>query len=62
MAKLKDYLLEPQVSIEEAVEYMNESPEYSLYSDKEKQEIASIGYELEKKRLRGNYFGKERVL
>ena len=61
-AKLKDYLLEPQVSIEEAVEYMNESPEYSSYSDEEKREIASIGYELEKKRLRGNYFGKERVL
>ena len=61
-AKLKDYLLEPQVSIEEAVEYMNESPEYSLYSDEEKHEIASIGYELEKKRLRGNYFGKDGVL
>ena len=61
-AKLKDYLLEPQVSIEEAVEYMNESPEYSSYSDEEKQEIASIGYELEKKRLHDNYFEKEIVL
>ena len=59
-AKLKDYLLEPQVNVEEAVEYMNESPEYSLYSDEEKHEIAYVGYELEKKRLRGNYFGKER--
>ena len=59
-AKLKDYLLEPQVSIEEAVEYMNESPEYSSCSDEEKREIASLGYRLEKKRLRDNYFGKEK--
>ena len=58
-SKLKDYLLEPQVSIDEALEYMNANSEYSSITDNEKQEIAQFGYELEKKRLHNNYHGKE---
>ncbi len=57
--KLKDYLLEPQVSIEEALEYMNTDAEYSSLTDEEKQEIATLGYHLEKQRLYDNYYGKE---
>ena len=58
-SKLKDYLLEPQVSIDEALEYMNANSEYSSITDNEKQEIAEFGYEFEKKRLHNNYHGKE---
>ena len=58
-SKLKDYLLEPQVSIYEALEYMNANSEYSYLTDNEKQEIAELGYEFEKKRLNNNYHGKE---
>lgn len=58
-AKLKDYLLEPQVSIKEALEYINEDDEYSHLSDKEKREIVVLGYQLEKERLYENYYGKE---
>ena len=50
-SKLKDYLLEPQVSIDEALEYMNSNSEYSSLTDNEKQEIAEFGYELEKRGL-----------
>ena len=56
-SKLKYYLLEPQVSIYEALEYMNANSEYSSLTDNEKQEIAEFGYELEKKRLHNNYHG-----
>lgn len=56
--KLKDYLLEPQVSVSEALEYMNTNSEYSSLTDNEKQEIATIGYELEKQRLHDNYYRK----
>ena len=58
-SKLKDYLLEPQVSIDEALEYMNANSEYSSFTDNEKQEIAEFGYKLDKKRLNNNYHGKE---
>ena len=58
-AKLKDYLLEPQVSIKESLEYINADDEYSHLSDKEKREIVVLGYELEKERLYENYYGKE---
>ncbi len=57
--KLKDYLLEPQVSIEEVLEYMATDSEYSSLTDEEKQEIATLGYQLEKQRLHDNYYGKE---
>ncbi len=57
--KLKDYLLEPQVSVEEALAYMNTHEEYSSLTDNEKQEIAKLGYLLEKQRLHDNYYGKE---
>lgn len=57
--KLKDYLLEPQVSIDEALGYMDTHGEYSSLTDEEKQEIATLGYELEKQRLHDNYYGKE---
>ena len=57
--KLKDYLLEPQVSIEEALEYMATDTEYSSLTEDEKREIATLGYQLEKQRLHDNYYGKE---
>lgn len=57
--KLKDYLLEPQMSVYEVLQYMNTDSEYSSYTDDEKREIAILGYELEKKRLHDNYYGKE---
>ena len=57
--KLKDYLLEPQVSVEEALEYMATDAEYSSLTDEGKQEIAALGYQLEKQRLHDNYYGKE---
>ena len=58
--KLKDYLLEPQMSVDEVLEYMNTDSEYLSCTDEEKREIAILGYELEKKRLHDNYYGKER--
>ncbi len=58
--KLKDYILEPQVSVGEALEYMAEHDEYSRFTDEERQEIAALGYEMEKQRLHDNYYGKER--
>lgn len=57
--KLKDYLLEPQMSVDEVFEYMKSDSEYSSCTDEEKREIAILGYELEKKRLHDNYYGKE---
>lgn len=57
--KLKDYLLEPQISVEEALEYMATDAEYSSLTDEGKQEIAALGYQLEKQRLHDNYYGKE---
>lgn len=58
--KLKEYVLEPQMSIDEVLKYMNDDTEYSSYTDEAKHEIAIFGYELEKKRLHDNYYGKER--
>ena len=49
--KLRDYLLEPQISVEEALSYMATNAKYSAFTEQEKQEIATLGYELEKKRL-----------
>ena len=60
--KLKDYLLEPQVSIEEALEYMATDAEYSSLTEDEKREIATLGYQLEEQRLNDNYYGKESPL
>lgn len=57
--KLKDYLLEPQVTISEVLAYMDADTEYSSLSDNEKQELAAIGYQLEKQRLHDNYYEKE---
>ena len=57
--KLKDYLLEPQVSVEEALEYMATDTEYSSLTEDEKREIAALGYQLEKQRLHDNYYDKE---
>lgn len=57
--KLKDYLLDPQMSVDEVLQYMNTDSEYSSYTDDEKREIAILGYEIEKKRLHDNYYRKE---
>jgi site-specific DNA-cytosine methylase len=59
--KLKDYILEPQVSIQEALDYMASDKEYSSLSEEERQELATLGYALEKQRLHDNYYGKERT-
>lgn len=48
------------MSIDEVLKYMNDDTEYSSYTDEAKHEIAIFGYELEKKRLHDNYYGKER--
>lgn len=61
-SKLKDYLLEPQVSIDEVFEYMNANTEYSSLTDNEKKRIAKLGYELEKQRLHNIYYGNEKEL
>ena len=53
-SKLTPYLLEPQVSVDEALEYMASSDEYTSFTDEEKQEIAILGYKLEKERLQSN--------
>lgn len=53
--KLKDYLLEPQVSVKELIGYIDSSDEYSYLTDKEKREIAEMGYESEKRRLQDLY-------
>lgn len=46
-SKLRDYLAEPQISIEEAMDYMNAHAEYAAFTEEEKKEIAVVGYELE---------------
>lgn len=56
--KLKDYLLEPQVSIDEALAYMDAHSDYEGFTNEEKRDIASLGYELEKQRLLSNYYGE----
>lgn len=61
-AKLKDYILTPQVSVKEALAYMNNNEEYSSLTNDEKTELAELGYELEKQRLCDNYHGQERGL
>ena len=56
--KLKDYLLEPQVSIDEALAYMDAHSDYEGFTNEEKRDIATLGYELEKQRLLSNYYGE----
>lgn len=58
--KLKEYFLEPQVSVDEALRYMDGKKDYSHLSKAERLEIATIGYELDKRRLHDNYYGKEK--
>ncbi len=60
--KLKDYLLEPQVSVQEALDYMSLDEEYSSLSEEEKEELAAYGYQLEKQRLHDDYYGAVRSL
>lgn len=56
--KLKDYLLEPQVSVSEALAYMDTHSDYEGFTSEEKRDIATLGYELEKQRLFTNYYGE----
>lgn len=56
--KLKNYLLEPQVSVSEALAYMDAHSDYEGFTSKEKRDIATLGYELEKQRLLTNYYGE----
>lgn len=56
--KLKDYLLEPQVSVSEALAYMDAHSDYEGFTSEEKRDIATLGYELEKQRLFTNYYGE----
>lgn len=57
--KLKEYLLTPQVSKEEAFAELRENPAYGNLTDKERETIAKFGYELEKERLHEQFYGKE---
>ena len=53
--KLKDYLLEPQVSVKELFEYICTSDEFNALTDEEKRELAELSYKLEKQRLEDLY-------
>ena len=53
--KLKDYLLEPQVSVKELFEYICTSDEFNALTGEEKRELAELGYKLEKQRLEDLY-------
>lgn len=53
--KLKDYLLEPQVSVKELFEYICTSGEFNALTDEEKHELAELSYKLEKQRLEDLY-------
>lgn len=56
--KLKDYLLEPQVSVEELIEYMDVSAEYKTLTSADKEEIANLAYEQERQKLHDDFYGK----
>lgn len=60
-SKLRAYLLEPQVSVDEALAYMATNARYSTFTEQEKQEIATLGYELEKKRLSDAYHTNDKA-
>lgn len=53
--KLKDYLLEPQVSVKELFEYICTYDEFNELTGEEKRELAELGYKLEKQRLKDLY-------
>lgn len=53
--KLKDYLLEPQVSVKELFEYICTSDEFNALTGEEKRELAEFSFGLEKQRLEGLY-------
>lgn len=53
--KPKDYLLEPQVSVKELLQHIDTSNEFSALTDEGKRELAELGYELEKQRLKELY-------
>lgn len=56
--KLKDYFLEPQVSVKELIEYMNTSDEFNAFTSEEKAEIANLAYEQEKQKLHGEFYAE----
>lgn len=57
--KFKEHFLEPQMSIEEVLAYMDADMAYASMSDEDRLELAKYGYELEIKRINANYYGKE---
>lgn len=57
--KFKEHFLEPQMSIEEVLAYMDTDMAYASMSDEDRLELAKYGYELEIKRVNYNYYGKE---
>lgn len=58
-AKLHDYLVEPQVSEEEALAYMDGHAEYDDITSDRKAYIARIGFRMEQERLK-NLLGNEK--
>lgn len=52
-AKLQSHLAEPQVSVGEALAYMDGHSEYYGLTEEEKRSVAVTGYEMEKRRLHG---------
>lgn len=59
LGKLKEYLLTPQVSKDEAIKELQENSKYNNLTDEERFAVAEIGYNIEKKRLYSQYYGKE---
>lgn len=57
--KLKEYILTPQASKEEALAELQENPKYRYLTDREKESIAEMGYNLEKQRLHDEFYGRE---
>ena len=53
--KLRDYLLEPQVSIEEMVAFMKSNGMYADCSEEEREDLAMRAYNMEKQRLKAAY-------
>ena len=57
--KFKEHFLEPQMSIEEVLAYMDTDMAYASMSDEDRLELAKYGYELEINRINCNYYGNE---
>ena len=53
--KLKEYLIEPQFSVDDVLEYMNTNNEYTDLSDEQRRQLAEDAYNKEKEQLTQAY-------